>query len=72
MKLEKFLIVSAGGDARVVSRRPLLRLDEFCYRLNIEIHDAWGSIIGSINLTLPDPNPTVELDELEEPEEVEE
>lgn len=72
MKLAKFLVVSAGGDARVLNRKPPLGLDEFCYRLNITIPDAWGSIVGEINLRLPDPDPTVEMDELEPTDEVEE
>lgn len=71
MRLDKFLVVSAGGDARVVNRKPILRLDEFCYRLTIAIPDAWGSIVGEINLRLPDPDPTVEMDDAE-PEEIEE
>ena len=71
MKLERFLVISAGGEARVVTRLPILRLDEFCYRLTIEIPAGWGSILGEINVRLPDPNPTVDLDEVED-EEIEE
>lgn len=71
MKLDRFLVISAGGEARVVSRLPALRLDEFCYRLTIEIPAGWGSVLGEINVRLPDPDPTVELDEVE-PGEVEE
>ena len=71
MKLAKFLIISAGGEARVLTHQPALRLDEFCYRLSVVIPDTWGSIIGEITVRLPDPDPTVELDEVE-PEEVEE
>jgi len=65
------LVISAGGEARVVSRLPALRLDEFCYRLTIEIPAGWGSILGEINVRLPDPNPTVDLDEVDD-EEIEE
>ena len=71
MKLDRFLVISAGGEARVVSRLPALRLDEFCYRLTIEIPAGWGSILGEINVRLPDPNPTVDLDEVDD-EEIEE
>ena len=71
MKLERFLIISAGGETRVVHRMPPLGLDEFAYRLNIEIPARWGSVLGEINLRLPDPDPTVELD-MVDPEEVEE
>lgn len=71
MKLDKYLVVSAGGEARVVNRLPALRLDEFCYRLTIEIPVGWGSVLGEINLRLADPDPTVTLDQLEPDEEVE-
>ena len=46
MKLERFLIISAGGDTRVVHRMPPLGLDEVCYRLNVEIPASWGSVLG--------------------------
>lgn len=65
MKLRKFLIVRADGEARIVSRPPnRLRLDEFGYRLNITIPDSWAHVIGDINIALPDPDmkPTVEVD----------
>lgn len=63
MKIKKFLIVTAGGDARVVTRQPQLAVDEFAYRLTISIPDTWGSVLGEISLTLPDVVPTVEVDE---------
>jgi hypothetical protein len=71
MKLDRFLIVSAGGETRVVHRMPALTLDEFAYRLTIEIPDTWASVLGEITVRLPDPDPTVELDQAD-PEEVEE
>lgn len=71
MRIDKFLIFSAGGEARVVARMPALRLDEFAYRLVVEIPDGWGHILGQINVSLPDPNPTVDMDPVE-PEEEEE
>ncbi len=71
MKLERFLIISAGGDTRVVHRMPILGLDQVCYRLNVEIPASWGSVLGEINLRLPDPEPTVTLEQVE-PDEVEE
>jgi len=71
MKLERFLIISAGGETRVVHRMPALGLDEFAYRLNVEIPAGWGSVLGEISLRLPDPDPTVTLDQLEPDEEVE-
>jgi hypothetical protein len=71
VKLERFLIISAGGETRVVHRMPPLGLHEFCYRLNVEIPAGWGSVLGEINLRLPDPDPTVDLD-MVEPDEMEE
>lgn len=71
MRLARYLVISAGGATRIVNKAPVLALDEFCYRLTIEIPDTWGSILGEIRLSLPDPNPVVELD-AEEPEEIEE
>jgi len=71
MRIERFLVVSAAGDARVVARLPNLRLDEFAYRLVIEVPAAWGSVIGTINVPVPALDPTVELDYVE-PDEVEE
>lgn len=71
MKLDRFLVISAGGETRVVNRMPALRLDEFAYRLTVEIPDRWGSVLGEIHVRLPDPDPTVELDEVEPDEEFE-
>ena len=71
MRLDRFLIISAGGDTRVVHHMPALRLDEFAYRLTITIPDVWASVLGEINVTLPDPNPTVDLDAAEPEEEIE-
>lgn len=71
MRLDRLLIISAGGETRVVNRMPALRLDEFAYRLTVEIPAAWGSVLGEIRISLPDPDPTVTLDEVD-PEEMEE
>ena len=71
MRIERFLVVSAGGEAHVVVRMPALRLDQFAYRLVIDVPAAWGSVIGSISVPVPELNPEVELDYVD-PEEVEE
>lgn len=71
MKLDRVLVISAGGETRVVNRMPALRLDEFAYRLVITIPDTWASVLGEINVSLPDPDPTITLDPVD-PEEVEE
>lgn len=64
--MEKYLIISAGGKARVVAQKPRLCLDEFAYRLVVNIPDTWASVLGEIVLNLPDPNPTVKLTNDEE------
>lgn len=71
MRIERFLVVSASGEARVVARMPVLRLDEFAYRLVIDVPAAWGSVIGTINVPVPELVPQVDLD-MVDPEEVEE
>ena len=65
MRLSKFLVISAGGGVRVVNRTPVLSLDEFAYRLTIVIPDTWASVLGEIKINLPDPDPTVELENAE-------
>jgi hypothetical protein len=71
VRIERFLVVSAAGDARVLAKLPPLRLDQFAYPLVIDIPGAWGSVIGTIHVPVPELNPTVELDQVE-PDEVEE
>lgn len=71
MRIDRFLVVSAGGDARVVARMPVLRLDEFAYRLVIDVPAAWGAVLGEIRVPVPELQPTVELDYVE-PDEMEE
>lgn len=71
MRIDRFLVVSAAGDARVLAKLPVLRLDEFAYRLVIDVPAAWGSVLGSIHVPVPELQPSVELDEVE-PDEVEE
>lgn len=71
MRIERFLVVSAHGDARVLAKLPILRLDQFAYRLVIDVPAAWGSVIGTINVPVPELVPQVDLD-MVDPEEVEE
>ena len=71
MRIERFLVVSAAGDARVLAKLPALRLDEFAYRLVIDVPAAWGAVIGTINVPVPELVPGVELDYVEPEEEVE-
>lgn len=71
MRIERFLVVSTHGDARVLAKLPALRLDQFAYRLVIAVPEEWGSVIGTIDVPVPELHPTVELDYIE-PDEVEE
>lgn len=54
-KLTRFLVVRADGACRVTKTKPNLALDEFAYRLQVTVPDAWSRVIGDIALTLPDP-----------------
>ncbi len=38
-----------------VAQRPRLTLDEVAYVLNVEIPDAWGTVVGTIDVKLPEP-----------------
>jgi len=71
VRVERFLVVSASGDARVLVHLPSLRLDQFAYRLVIDVPAAWGAVIGTINVPVPELVPTVDLD-MVEPDEMEE
>lgn len=66
MILRKYLIVRADGEVRVVSKTPRLSLDEFAYRLIVKIPESWASIVGQIDIELPEPTvpPEVTVDEL--------
>jgi hypothetical protein len=64
--IRRFLIVTATGECRIVTRWPNVRVDEVAYRLNITIPDAWGRLLSvdqSIDVTLPEP-PDVSIGEL--------
>lgn len=69
MKIERFLVVRADGDVRVVARRPRLRPDEVAYRLNVTIPPAWGRLAeGAISIDLPEPPPVPDVPALLEAE----
>jgi hypothetical protein len=53
MKLIRFLVVRANGDMRIVTRRPRLSVDEFAYRLTVNVPNA-PAYLGDIELTVPE------------------
>lgn len=52
MKLIRFLVVRAK-DMRIVTRRPRLSVDEFAYKLTVNVPDA-PAFLGEIELTIPE------------------
>ena len=64
MNLARWLIVRAGGECRVTSRYPNLRLDEVAFRLKITVPVMWGTVAGDINLTVPEGSVTVDVPEM--------
>lgn len=57
MKIKRYLIVKADGDVRVVGGRRGLRLglDEVAYEVSIAIPNAWGEVVGKIEVEMPEP-----------------
>jgi hypothetical protein len=53
MKLIRYLIVRANGDMRIVTRRPQLSVDEFAYKLTVNVPPA-PTFLGEIELTIPE------------------
>jgi len=54
MILERYLVVSANGDMRLITRFPRLCLNEVAFRLTVEVPAGWGKRVGDIHLTIPD------------------
>jgi len=70
MKVRKYLIVNARGDARVVGRNPTFRnpglsFDEVAFPLGITVPDTWGRLYADlpVEIELPEPSelPSVEV-----------
>lgn len=55
MIVKGYLIVRADGTFRV-AKQPRLPLEpnEFGFRLSVTLPDAWGKVIGDIDVTVPD------------------
>lgn len=54
MRVKKVLVVSASGDVRVAAK-PRLKMDEVGFNLILDIPDTWGSIVGDLHVTMPEP-----------------
>ena len=66
MIVKGFLVVRSDGSTRTVHRRPKLSMDEFAFTYTVTLPDAWGRVIGDINIEVPEtvvPDITVEVDE---------
>jgi hypothetical protein len=50
-----YLVVRANGEVRVTKRRPTLAADEVGMALNITMPDGWGRVVGSVDVTMPEP-----------------
>lgn len=53
-----FLVVDAEGETRLVKRASFIRPGEAAFELRVNIPRGWGAVIGSIDVTIPEP-PTV-------------
>ena len=53
-----YLVVRADGEVRV-AKRPRIAMDEVGVRLNIVMPPGWGTVVSSVDVTMPDP-PVVE------------
>lgn len=54
MIVKGFLIVRADGSTRTVARRPRLGMDEFAFTYTVTLPDAWGKVLGHIEVEVPD------------------
>lgn len=54
MIVKGFLIVRADGSTRTVTRRPHLGMDEFAFALTVTLPDAWGEVLGRIDVEVPE------------------
>lgn len=57
MKVKKYLIVSANGDARVVTRSPRLAWDEVAFPLEVTVPDTWGRLYRDRTIEVAIPGP---------------
>ena len=62
-----YLVIGADRKVRV-ARRPQIRVDEIAIAINLTFPDTWGRVVSSIDITVPDFTPDVEVDEPAGPE----
>lgn len=48
------LVVRANGEVRV-ARRPRIAPDEIGVRLNINLPAGWGTVLGTLDIDMPEP-----------------
>lgn len=77
MKIQAYLIISAGGGVEIRKQRPQPTLGRVAVFLSIDISNAWfNQPVPVVNLTIPDahvlPMPTVTTEPLPEIEDGEE
>jgi hypothetical protein len=63
MKQVAYLVIKANQTMRVVRRLPDLSQGEVAIRLNLIFPDTWGRIVDTVEVTIPDFTPTLEVDE---------
>ena len=63
MKQVAYLVIKANQTMRVVRRLPDLSQGEVAIRLNLNFPDTWGRIVDTVEVTIPDFTPTLEVDE---------
>jgi hypothetical protein len=62
-----YLVVSAGGDMRVLKRLSAgLRTDEVAFKVTINVPDGWQTVRGDIEVQMPEPPAEAVLSELPE------
>lgn len=63
MIVRGFLVVRADGSTRTVAKTPRLGMNEFAFRLTVRVPDAWGEVLGTIEVDVPHSViPTVTVD----------
>lgn len=53
-----YLVIGADRSVRAV-KRPRLGADEVAVKVNLRFPDTWGTVVGEIDITVPDFAPTV-------------
>ena len=54
-----FLVIRADRSMRF-AKKPRLAWDEIAVGINVTFPEGWGKVIGNIDITAPDFDPTIE------------